>query len=83
MQCSAVYMYYVHCTSHSWLCSKYEDSGKDPKIRGHSRLTLGVELCGLTFSMTLELSKVSQHNKHDDDVGSASDFLLGLAKSKV
>ena len=55
------------------------DSGKDPKIRGHSRLTLSLELCVLTFSMTSAVL----HNKHDDEVGTASDFLLGLARSKV
>ena len=64
--------------SAGWLSSKNEDSRKDPKIRGHSRLTQSVELCGLTFRMMSV-----QHNKHDDGVTTASEFLLGLARSKV
>ena len=71
MQC-CLYM------SAGWLSSKNEDSRKDPKIRGHSHLTLSVELCGLTFTMTSV-----QNNKHDDEVSTASEFLLGLARSKV
>ena len=64
--------------SAGWLSSKNEDSRKDPKIRGHSHLTLSVELYGLTFTMTSV-----QNNKHDDGVGTASEFLIGLARSKV